>query len=242
MATDSGRLVPTLHEAERTIQNIAQSRGSYTEAFRREAQEAADRGDNRILQLIQGYEEFKSIAARSLQIISEDLFTCNARFLMEIIQNADDNQYHENSEPSLTIAVYPNAVRIGSNEKGYTEDNIVSLCRVGKSTKPVGHGYTGEKGIGFKSVFKIARKAHIRSHPYYFELDKDRELGMITPQWDREYFGVRGSVQTAIVLEGPTSEPHNFSLLLGKPSCRDSPCHNSFPPSAETLAHIPLRQ
>src|SRR6186713_253595 len=107
---------------------------------------------------------------------------------MEAIQNADDNVYLAETKPTIHITVRPNYVKIECNERGFSKDNIQALCRTGRSSKPLGGGYTGEKGIGFKSVFKIAKRAHIRSPPYYFQLDQDRELGMITPQWDQAYF------------------------------------------------------
>jgi len=36
---------------------------------------------------------------------------------------------------------------------------------------------------GAKSIFKVARRVTIRSREYAFELDKERQLGMITPVW-----------------------------------------------------------
>ena len=68
MAAESDRDVPSLQEAERTIQDIAMSKGVYTDTIRRKAQEAADRGDCAMLQLIKGHEELKTIAASSLEM------------------------------------------------------------------------------------------------------------------------------------------------------------------------------
>lgn len=41
----------------------------------------------------------------------------------------------------------------------------------------------GEKGIGFKSVFKIADVVWIHSGKYSFKFDKREKLGMIAPIW-----------------------------------------------------------
>ena len=87
---------------------------------------------------------------------------------MEVIQNADDNQYLASAIPTLRLSISPQLVKIEGNEIGFTKENVKALCRIGQSSKPSGQGYTGEKGIGFKSVFKIAERAHIRSPPYYF--------------------------------------------------------------------------
>lgn len=43
--------------------------------------------------------------------------------------------------------------------------------------------YIGEKGIGFKSVFKIADVVWIQSGYYSFKFDKHAKLGMIAPIW-----------------------------------------------------------
>lgn len=58
------------------------------------------------------------------------------------------------------------------------------ICRIGHSTKNSNDrakGYIGEKGIGFKSVFKVADIVHIYSKAYSFRLDRRAMLGMITP-------------------------------------------------------------
>lgn len=84
---------------------------------------------------------------------------------MEVIQNADDNKYTGGQTPSVSISVCPDSVWIDCNEDGFTKENILALCRTGRSSKTPGHGYTGEKGIGFKSVFKIANRVHVCSPP-----------------------------------------------------------------------------
>lgn len=59
--------------------------------------------------------------------------------------------------------------------------------RVGQSTKRAvatasgQRGYIGEKGIGFKSVFKVADVVQIASGFYEFKLDRSGPLGMILP-------------------------------------------------------------
>ena len=61
-----------------------------------------------------------------------------------------------------------------------------ALCRVGRSTKKGGDnatGYVGEKGIGFKSVFKAADVVWVSSRYYSFKFDKSKQLGMIAPVW-----------------------------------------------------------
>jgi hypothetical protein len=135
--------------------------------------------------------------------------------MMEVIQNADDNEYVEGDTPTVSITVHPKYVKVECNEVGFSKDNVQAVCRTGRSSKPPGQGYTGEKGIGFKSVFKLANRAHIRSYPYYFQLDQRRDLGMITPQWDEDFFDDdEEEYQTTIVLDQICNESRSFSAAL----------------------------
>ncbi|KAH8697486.1 putative heterokaryon incompatibility protein [Talaromyces proteolyticus] len=209
--------VTTTEDARAVIEELARRKGTFTHAFRREAKEEAKNGRKGMLQAIEGSEEIREDLAKALKIISTDLYASRARFLMEVIQNADDNKYAEGETPTLSITVSPKHVKIECNEEGFSRENIQALCRTGRSSKRPGQGYTGEKGIGFKSVFKLANRAHIRSPPYYFQLDQTRELGMITPQWDEDYFDDHEEEhQTTIVLDRICDQKTDFSTALKK--------------------------
>jgi hypothetical protein len=106
--------------------------------------------------------------------------------LFELIQNADDNTYNVET-PFLHLRLFPHRLESECNEVGFRKDQVESLCRVGASTKSKNKkGAIGEKGIGFKSVFKVAYVARIRSGPYSFQFDTRPPLhddGMIVPTW-----------------------------------------------------------
>ncbi|USP80364.1 uncharacterized protein yc1106_07638 [Curvularia clavata] len=208
-------LVTTTDDARKVIEEIAQRKGAFTDAFRQEAKREAEHGRTGMLQAMVCGEEIREDFSKLLKIISKDLYTSDARFLMEVIQNADDNKYDGNKTPTVSIKIFPEHIKIECNEVGFSNDNVQALCRTGRSSKPPGQGYTGEKGIGFKSVFKIANRAHIRSHPYYFELDQRRDLGMITPTWDEDFFSSHEEEhQTTIVLDHICNGSKNFSTSL----------------------------
>ena len=71
------------------------------------------------------------------------------------VQNADDNVYSENVEPTLTFILQESGIIVLNNEQGFSAQNIRALCDVGSSTKKGYFGYIGKKGIGFKSVFRV---------------------------------------------------------------------------------------
>jgi hypothetical protein len=76
-------------------------------------------------------------------------------------------------------------LRTDCNEAGFTFADINAITHVGQSTKKGAtngrRGYIGEKGIGFKSVFKAADIVHISSGYYEFKLDRNQHLGMVLP-------------------------------------------------------------
>lgn len=123
----------------------------------------------------------------------DNLYSKETRFLFELIQNAEDNSYAtataDREEPFLAFKLHSDKIVIDSNEDGISKSNIKAICSVGNSTKNHSAGYIGEKGIGFKSVFKIAQKVHIQSGPFSFAFSHTREddddgLGMITPYYE----------------------------------------------------------
>jgi hypothetical protein len=133
--------------------------------------------------------------------------------VLECIQNADDNDYSIGQKAFLRFTVKPDSITLESDENGFSEADVKAICSVCESTKAgaaagaeKAQTTIGEKGIGFKSIFKIASRAHIRSGAFTFMFDKNKELGMITPEWDEEFFSSRKAspdVQTEIVLTHP---------------------------------------
>lgn len=122
----------------------------------------------------------------ALQVLSHDLYQTSTHFLLELIQNADDNQYATDT-PTLSISYSPGTMKIHCNERGFSKRNVEAICRICKSTKSgrsKSAGFVGQKGIGFKAVFKVASVVWISSGHYSFKFDRDGHLGMIAPVWD----------------------------------------------------------
>ena len=126
--------------------------------------------------------------------LATNLYKSNARFLFELIQNAEDNSYSRakaaGAEPYIKFTIRPNRITIDTNEDGFTTDNVRAICKIGESTKLRTAGsqyYIGEKGIGFKSVFMVASKVHIQSPPWSFSFkhkEGESGMGMVTPEWE----------------------------------------------------------
>lgn len=117
----------------------------------------------------------------SLDLLSASLYSSDVHFVMELLQNADDNNYHAGVVPTLKLQLLPHALVIMNNEVGFSQDNIVAVCNVGGSTKKGMSGYIGQKGIGFKSVFSISDRPEIHSNGFHIMFDQ--ELSMLEPVW-----------------------------------------------------------
>ncbi|MCJ1475543.1 hypothetical protein MMC13_004206 [Lambiella insularis] len=116
----------------------------------------------------------------AVKLLSEELNTKDAHCILEMVQNADDNHYDDGVHPKLSFALGSMRLRVDCNESGFSPANVRAICSVGQSTKPV-EGYIGEKGIGFKSCWKVADVVHICSGNFSFKFDRKQELGMIAP-------------------------------------------------------------
>lgn len=135
-----------------------------------------------------------------------DLYSKDTRFVYELIQNAEDNSYSritsQGQRPFLKFNLYPDRLVMDTNEDGFCEKDVQAICNANGSTKKHQRGYIGEKGVGFKSVFRIAKKVHIQSEPYSFSFSYSRDspddndgLGMVTPIQE-EYYQLPENVQT----------------------------------------------
>ncbi|XP_059306209.1 uncharacterized protein LOC132057600 [Lycium ferocissimum] len=135
---------------------------------------------------------------QAVKNLSAELYAKDVHFLMELIQNAEDNEYDKGVDPSLEFVITSKDITetgaqatllIFNNEKGFSRKNIESICSVGRSTKKGNRkkGYIGEKGIGFKSVFLITARPYIFSNGYQIRFNEEPcqhcNVGYIVPEW-----------------------------------------------------------
>ena len=171
-------------------------------------------------------EHIKQMLRRSIELIVTA--ASKFHFVFELLQNFDDAEY--SSEVIPTVMVVTNRTEhsefavFGSNEVGFTETDVRSICNVGSSTKKGQEGFIGEKGIGFKSVFAATNNTSISSNGYNFKFEKDNsDLGMICPlvcdSKEIEFLSdlrKRNQMKTCIVLKG--SVPVNAIVKIDERS------------------------
>ncbi|MEZ7890794.1 MAG: AAA domain-containing protein [Candidatus Wallbacteria bacterium] len=122
-----------------------------------------------------------------LNELSKNINSENIHFIFELVQNAEDNYYDPNLSEKTLIFILNNDIPlefsdehkinnyllIQNNELGFNDLNIISICDATKSTKKKKKGYIGEKGIGFKSVFKVTKRPYIFSNGFNFYLTSE---------------------------------------------------------------------
>ncbi|KAF2791877.1 hypothetical protein K505DRAFT_326545 [Melanomma pulvis-pyrius CBS 109.77] len=155
--------------------------------------------------------------ASSVFTLARNLYASTARFIFELLQNADDNQYTEaqsaGDDPCVSFSVYHDMLVMDCNEDGFTEENLRAICDIGKSSKHGAQGYIGEKGIGFKSTFMAAWKVQIQSGPlsFYFQhREGDSGMGMVTPIWVEPQTQFSGPLTRTTLYFHDNGEPGNL--------------------------------
>jgi len=168
----------------------------------------------------------QGIGGRSAKILhnaiklSDYQYTSKMRFLMEILQNCDDN-FYESDHPTVLFELLDNdptnvnnpggALRVENNEIGFSVADVESMMSVGESTKQGREGVIGHKGIGLKSLFSVADRVYFSSNGYQFYLSSNSEpVGFLIPTWDENNFAK------------PKDPTNNTGILLSlKPEFRN---------------------
>ena len=76
--------------------------------------------------------------------LGEELYSKSTHFVLELLQNADDNTYLEGETPTLILQLDKSHMTVWCNERGFSEQNVRAICSIGKSTKAGSSGYIGE--------------------------------------------------------------------------------------------------
>lgn len=149
-----------------------------------------------------------------LSTVAEDLNSKESHFILELIQNADDNNYNPSVDPSLSFSVEDNRLVVKNNEIGFQEKNVRALCSASESSKKgeKRKGYIGEKGIGFKSIFKVTDTPEIHSNGFHFRFDRSNPenlLGYVVPHWHEP--DIQLDEQTTLII--PAKSGRQFTPL-----------------------------
>ncbi|MDO4556882.1 MAG: hypothetical protein Q4B70_17355, partial [Lachnospiraceae bacterium] len=124
-------------------------------------------------------------------VYAADTDFMNARFIFELVQNVDDCKYQDVNNCTLEIQfdIESDIIRLEYNELGFQPENVLAITGLGNSTKNHKKARNvkaekeidqsdlqeiGEKGIGFKSIFGLAKQVKITSQYFCFTIDRNR--------------------------------------------------------------------
>ncbi|KAF4446685.1 hypothetical protein F53441_9727 [Fusarium austroafricanum] len=177
----------TLEEAEQIVKEVTSEYGYLDHDM---MDDIGRYNSNYRRKIDENWLKMENAASHSIKVLAKNIYGSGARFVFELLQNAEDNRYLKaganNAAPFISFKIYPKHIVVECNEDGFTKPDLKAICSVGESTKTAAHGYVGAKGIGFKSVFIAANRVHIQSGNFSFEFrhnKTDPGLGMVRPIW-----------------------------------------------------------
>ncbi|HPD89233.1 MAG TPA: hypothetical protein PLU75_07165 [Oscillospiraceae bacterium] len=134
-------------------------------------------------------ENYPQLLNSLLSVGEDGLYSNNLRFLFELIQNVDDCDFHSTDDCRLDMRFdFSNGeIILSYNEVGFIPFNVFAITGIAEAAKNVSASKNeiGEKGIGFKSVFGVAKRVLIRSGWFSFELYKDN-FTIPVPSYSRD--------------------------------------------------------
>lgn len=92
------------------------------------------------------------------------LYTDKAHFVYELLQNAEDS-----GASNIKFEQFADRLEVLHDGRPFTEENLKSLCDIGKSDKEDDLNQIGEFGVGFKSVFGICEVVRLYSAPSHYK-------------------------------------------------------------------------
>ncbi|MDR3597058.1 sacsin N-terminal ATP-binding-like domain-containing protein [Clostridium sp.] len=96
------------------------------------------------------------------------------RSLVELLQNADDALAKK-----FIIKQIGNTIIVGNNGRAFTDEDVISICRSGSSTKQRNSKTIGYRGIGFKSVVNLGDRVHIISSELKMTFSRELTINLL---------------------------------------------------------------
>ena len=101
----------------------------------------------------------------------EDFYSNSTHFIFELLQNTEDALKQAGvKEGDVKFTLESDRLSLSHNGKPFDEADVISICRLGKSTKSDDKSTIGKFGIGFKSVYDFTDTPQIFSGDEHFEI------------------------------------------------------------------------
>ncbi|KAF5675134.1 hypothetical protein FCIRC_7607 [Fusarium circinatum] len=113
--------------------------------------------------------KMENAASHSIKVLARNIYGSGARFVFELLQNAEDNSFRKaddkNDPPFISFQIHPKYIVVECNEDGFTSLDLKAICSVPKAL----------------ALNIAASRVHIQSGNYSFEFRHNRNdpgLGM----------------------------------------------------------------
>ena len=174
-------------------------------------------------------QNFTKTLSSLLSVGSDGIYTKELRFIFELIQNVDDCEYNDPEDCKLDMHFdfNRNIITLTYNEVGFRPFDVFSITGIAEAAKNISPEKIeiGEKGIGFKSVFGVAKKVLIQSGKFSFML---YENNFTVPELQYDKFeGIEGTKLTLYVNSGNSSAQVIYNKLIELYSKEDSLFNNN---------------
>lgn len=137
-------------------------------------------------------ENYPQLLNSLLSVGEDGLYSNSLRFIFELIQNVDDCEYAKPDDCKLDMRFDFNSgeIVLSYNEVGFTPFNVFAITGIAEAAKNVSASKNeiGEKGIGFKSVFGVAKQVLIRSGWFSFILYKENFTIPVAAYKNNQYY------------------------------------------------------
>lgn len=126
-----------------------------------------------------GWQKVAGNSAGTKEIVSK-LYQRNAHYLSELLQNAEDA---EATEVEFELRSGKLIFR-HNGRKLFDKYDLISIIRIGKSTKTDDPTKVGEHGIGFKAVYAFTDSPRVYSRDFCFEIKEMLSFSLISKPAD----------------------------------------------------------
>jgi sacsin len=75
------------------------------------------------------YVEDREKEQQDVARLASEIHSRAADCILELLQNADDNEYGENVLPEVIFILKKDLLIMQNNEKGFTKENVDAICR-----------------------------------------------------------------------------------------------------------------
>src|SRR5258708_34005624 len=77
-----------------------------------------------------GFDALRPVLDCAIQHLSDDLYAEDVHFVLELVQNADDNRYRPDEPAFIRLVRSQDRLVVQNNEAGFEEANVRALCSI----------------------------------------------------------------------------------------------------------------